>query len=235
MNTEGEPAIHSSESLRTMRSRYADRPLKESVYETLREAILIGKLADGDRLQERLLADQLGVSRTPVREALQRLEVEGFVINTTNGLVVQTFSVQEIIDIYELRIALEGISARLATERATYGDIAELRRIYQDMRRATHAGNVIELTRINREFHSSMAKISACRFLVRFINLLHDSVQRSSRTTFVDEERRLEALAEHEMLLEVLENGPPFAAETIAREHMAHAQLVRLKLLESNE
>ncbi len=129
----------------------------EAVYRTLKEAIARGIFAEGERLQDRALALELGVSRTPVREALQRLESQGFVENRPRvGLAVTEITPQAIEDIYVIRIALEGVAARLAAQRASPTDLAMLDRINAQLADATRRGALEAITQLNKEFHETM-------------------------------------------------------------------------------
>ena len=110
------------------------KPLREIVFEAMREAIVSGRLAPGERLVEIKLADEMGVSRTPVREAIRKLELEGFVIMMQRkGAYVAGLSPKEIRDVFEIRSTLESLAARLAAERITQVQLEQLKRQLADL------------------------------------------------------------------------------------------------------
>ncbi len=201
----------------------------EAVYRTLKEAIARGIFAEGERLQDRALALELGVSRTPVREALQRLESQGFVENRPRvGLAVTEITPQAIEDIYVIRIALEGVAARLAAQRASPTDLAMLDRINAQLADATRRGALEAITQLNKEFHETMYHAARNPRLADLLKTLQDSVQRFARSTLSIPRRAGEALEEHREILEAIRDRDPDHAERAARLHKEHAKLVRL-------
>mgnify|MGYP002733969358 FL=1 len=119
------------------------KPLRDVVFESLREAILEGKLSPGQRLMEVQLAEQLGVSRTPVREAIRKLELEGLVVMLPRkGAYVADISLKDLVDVLEIRASLEGLSASLAAERMHEDDIKKLEKIVQDFKEHASSGDV---------------------------------------------------------------------------------------------
>jgi len=219
-------------SLANLRKQFTQGSLADSVYGALREAILLGRLRGGERLRESELAQEVGVSRTPVREALQRLQMEGFLEITSDGLVVKKYTLKQVIDIYEIRIALEGIAAKLAAERATFGDIVELKGLHKLMSRQLADKDVCLLTNTNKNFHLKMAEVTGCQFLVQFLDLLNDSVHKYYDTTFLDRKRRENAMEEHRKIIDYIEKHDPEAAEMAARDHMKNALHARIQLIE---
>src|ERR1700761_9246488 len=132
----------------------------DAVYGALRHGILHGDLAPGERLRSDALAIELRVSRTPVREALRKLEAEGLVAHSGSRLVVRALSEQDLTELFYVREALEGMAARLAAENATPDEIAEIRHLLEDMDAVRRGGDVSKLRRLTAEFHQAVCKAS---------------------------------------------------------------------------
>jgi DNA-binding GntR family transcriptional regulator len=187
------------------------------VYEELRSAIVEGRIRPNERLIEAELADRLGVSRTPIRESMQRLAADGLVISRRRGWVVREHSPQEIQDIYEVRAALEGYAARLAAERASDDMIDQIVRIHENYVAAlqqTSRGHLIEH---NDDFHNAVVAASGNTRLA-------EQIQRNTAFYFVhriagflsDDEVRV-SIAGHQELVDALVARDPDRAETVAR------------------
>lgn len=203
----------------------------EVVYRTLREAIVRDVFEEGERLQDRILARMLGVSRTPVREALQRLEAEGFVKTLPRlGLVIAEITPQDIEDIYAIRIALEGVAARLAAERATATEVDLLAALNARIAEATARNDLEAMSALNKEFHMAIYRAARNSRLMDLLNILHDAVQRFRRSTLSIPQRAREAVEEHEALIDAIRARDPDRAERVAREHKERAKRVRLAL-----
>ncbi|MDQ7850045.1 MAG: GntR family transcriptional regulator [Armatimonadota bacterium] len=203
----------------------------EVVYRTLRDAIVRGVLPEGYRLQDRVLANALQVSRTPVREAMQRLESEGFVETTARqGVVVSSITAQDVEDIYVIRIALEGVAARLAAQRASSAEIELLARLNDQFAAAVRRRDLQAITSLNREFHGALYQATRNRRLAALLNTLHDSVQRFRRSTLSVPERAEASVAEHEELIQAIRARDADRAEALARAHKERAKLVRLAI-----
>lgn len=208
----------------------------EVVYRTLREAIVRGILSEGERTQDRSLAAALGMSRTPVREALQRLEAEGFLKSVPRlGVVVAEITPQDIEDIYVIRIALEGVAARLAAQRASSGDIEVLSQLQAQIASATHRGDSQSLTILNRQFHHAVYRTARNARLADLLNRMQYSVARFKHSTLSLPERAAEALEEHEKLLEAIRDRDAERAEAIARTHKERAMRARLLMYHKQE
>ena len=135
------------------------KPLRDVVFENLREAIVEGRLKPGQRLMEVQLAEQLGVSRTPVREAIRKLELEGLVVMLPRkGAYVANMSLKDLIDVLEIRASLEGLAASLAAERITDEDIKKLESIVEEFKDGINESNVEALLRKDVEFHECIFK-----------------------------------------------------------------------------
>ena len=128
----------------------------DAAYRALRQAILQGDLAPGERLRSDALASELRVSRTPVREALRKLEAEGLVRARARVSIVRAFSEQDLTELFYVREALEGMAARLAAENATPGEIAEIRELLDDMEAVPPARRCWRLRPLTAEFHQAV-------------------------------------------------------------------------------
>ena len=142
----------------------------DSVYQTLRGAILGGQLNAGDSLIEWHVARQFGTSRTPVREALLRLESEGLAYRVPRrGVIVRQVTEHEVLEVYAVRMELEGLAAREAAHEAEPSDIAHLRWINQKLAEALKRGDEAAIPRLTNEFHQALASAAHNGMLRRFI------------------------------------------------------------------
>lgn len=200
-------------------------PDGERVYQTIKEAILSEELPPNSRLVELSLASHFGVSRTPVREALKRLIVEGLaVIDPPRGMVVKPIDQQEMEEIYAVREVLDGLAARLAAKRMSDEDLARLTGLTEVMSRAVEEGRRDALVQANIRFHEIIFQAAGNERLLQLGRNLTDSVRRSSSTAFRSYERDMEVLQEHGELVNALEQRDAEAAERLAREHMVKAR-----------
>jgi DNA-binding GntR family transcriptional regulator len=206
----------------------------DGVYEALREAIVSRRLQPGDRLAEEQLAKQFGVSRTPVREALLRLEAEQFAARVARrGLVVRPIPEREVLEVYAVRAALDGLAASLAAEQATPPDIARLRWISRQIAEAAEQADYARMAELNIELHEAVCDAAHNGMLLLFMRQIHDWVRRfgSADTTFSHPGRAGTANAEHESVIDAIEGRNPELAGQLAREHMNRAREVRIAML----
>lgn len=206
----------------------------DAVYGTLREAILTKALTSGPQLAEEDLARIFGVSRTPIREAILRLEAERL-IERRGGrrLSVARISPAEILEIYDVRVVLDGLAAELAAERATPPDVAQLRWINSQMSASGEAGDYRRVSVLSVDFHDWIAKASGNSFLLGQIRVVHDRVRRFERTTLQQPGRLTGAFDEHEELLDAIASGDVARAGQAARFHMLNAKKIRLGMAET--
>lgn len=184
------------------------KPLRDVVFENLREAILEGKLKPGQRLMEVQLAEQLGVSRTPVREAIRKLELEGLVVMLPRkGAYVANMSLKDIIDVLEIRASLEGLAASLAAERINPDDIKKLEIIVKEFEELTIASDVDTLLKKDVEFHECIFKATNNKKLHQLINSLWEQVYRFRVTYISDYDSSLSIVNEHKLILEAIKKG----------------------------
>lgn len=142
------------------------KSLRDAVASAIREAIMSGELKPGQHLAEAKLAQQMGISRAPVREALRQLEAEGLVTSSPHkGSFVAELSMDDLWEIYTLRAAIEGLAARLATQRASEEEIAALEKVVKEMRASAQAGDLSRLTEQDMAFHKRLCRAAHHRRL----------------------------------------------------------------------
>ena len=223
---DGSPALRASFSALTSAASTADR-----VHQALKTTIETKELEPGVRLAEESLADIFQVSRTPIREALVRLEAEGLANRDKHGsLFVSQITVDQIVELYVVREALDGATARLAARHADSFEIQKLQRINSRMASASDAGRFQEMAELNIQFHTVLASASRNLMLASFVEQIHRFVKRFQTTTFEHGDRSGVAVAEHAALIEAIEERDPELAEARAREHMRGALEVRITM-----
>ncbi len=203
----------------------------DAVYEVLRRSILDGELPPGHRLRSDVLANELKVSRTPVREALRKLETEGLVDASRSGLVVRQSSEEDLIEIFYLREALEGMAARLAAENATRAEIDELHALFEDMEAVAARGDIALVRKLTGEFHLLVCRASHNKRLIQSLQGLLDHVRQAQSSTLYMPGRPADALKEHRALLRAIAKRDPDLAETLARQHRRKTLDLRRKML----
>ena len=197
-------------------------------YGLILEAIDTGIYRPGDRLVESELAERFGVSRTPIREALQRLETQSLLARDGRSLIVASLDHNQLAELYVVRGELEGLAARLAARHATPEEV----RVLRDMLEADHAlvGDPKALSRANRRFHKQIHLASHNRFLVQQLDLVHRSMALLATTSLSAEGRTTGTLEEHARIVRAIEAGDGEAADQALRDHISKAFVTRLKL-----
>ncbi|CAG9259746.1 GntR family transcriptional regulator [Paraburkholderia unamae] len=205
-------------------------PRAEFVYRQLRSAILEGGLPAGTRLREIELAQQMEVSRTPVREALRRLESEGMVTaDRARGLIVTELTGEMVRELYAMREMLEGTAAAWAARNATAVELAALRTIAdQD---AALVGDPLRLARNNHLFHQTLYRAAHNRYLLKSLSSLQASIALLGSTGLAAGQRAHFAVSEHQALLAAIERHDARSAEDIARSHIRGALEARMLVL----
>lgn len=205
------------------------------VYETLREAILQLVLGPDTRLAEEELAEILGVSRTPIRESLSRLETERLVTRTSvRNVFVSHLSADEIVEIYLVREWLDGLAAHLAAMNATPPQVANMKWINDQMRIAAEEGDIAECFRLNLELHALLSTAAANAFLSFILQQVHDRVRRFPGSTLEYPGRAKEVVLEHDQIISAIERHNAETAMLLAREHMAVSRNIRIRMLEED-
>lgn len=197
-------------------------------YSLILEAIDVGVFKPGDRLVESDLAERFGVSRTPIREALQRLETQSLLTRDGRSLIVASLSHNQMSELYVVRAELEGLAARLAAQHATDEEVQVLREMVKADRDLM--ADPSALSRANRRFHKQIHLASHNRFLVRQLDLVHRSMALMATTSLAVEGRGEVAMDEHNAIVEAIAARDADAAQTALRSHISVAFVTRLKL-----
>ncbi len=198
--------------------------LKDKVYEALKKAITsmdIYSTAEPPKLDERKLAEELGVSRTPVREAISRLEQEGLVHTIPRrGAFVLRKSKTEILEMICVWAALEGMAARLATKHATDKELASLRELFTTFDHSDATGaHIDEYSETNIEFHQAIMRLSKCELLIQIAEGLFMHMRSIRSQTIKERNRASQSIIDHMRMIEALENRNTDLAEQLVREH----------------
>lgn len=201
---------------------------KKSPYEIIRDAIVEGTLAPGTQLVEVSVAEMCGVSRTPAREALTRLEQDGLLERGPRGLYVRERSPEQILDIYQVRIVLEAEAARLAAERHTELDMVRIESFQRACERAD-AKRPADLARANAAFHEAIWEAGRNAALIDLMRRLSLHIARYPETTLAYPGRWDEALAEHRQLVDAIGARDGAAATSVATKHFHRAREIRLE------
>jgi DNA-binding GntR family transcriptional regulator len=204
-------------------------PVQKDAYTLILEAIDAGFFKPGDRLLESELADRFGVSRTPVREALQRLETQGMLSRDGRSLIVASLDHNQLAELYAVRTELEGLAARLAARAATDEEVRVLRGMVDEDRKLI-GGDPKDLSRANKRFHKQIHLASHNRFLVQQLDLVHRSMALMATTSFAAEGRDEVGLAEHDRIIAAIEARDPEAAYQALRTHISKAFETRLRV-----
>lgn len=209
------------DKLSQMMTEYQDMPLRDVVFHTLRKGILRGDLKPDERLMEIRLADRLGVSRTPIREAIRMLQLEGLVINIPRkGAHVAKITEKDLKDVLEVRTGLEDLSVRLACERITPEQIALLREAANQFEAATVTEQLIELAEADESFHALIYEATRNDRLVQMLNNIKDQMYRYRVEYLKDVESRELLIEEHKSLCDLLEKRDADAAARLMYQHI---------------
>lgn len=202
----------------------------EAAYRRLKEAIQAGSLAPGTRVREVEIAERFGISRTPAREAIRRLESKGLISFVPHyGAVISSLDHQETMELYDLREILEGSAAAFAARHASTAEIDELAELVAAEPPLADEPN--KLADLNRIFHATLYRAAHNRFLERSLLGLRDSMALLGGTSLRIEGRYDSAHAEHQQIVKALAERDTETAEAAARTHIRGAQRARLKLM----
>ena len=219
---------------RPSRTEKRFRSITKLLAEKLKEAILAGKLAPGERLSEEKLASSLKVSRVPLREALRHLEAEGYVTFPSNNQVAVTKpTIEDLEDYYSIASVLEGLSARLAVGRAHPEEFSQLRDLHQLLKEAYQEKNVDRYLQANSNFHRFIAGMARNERLHRLINQMRQEIQKS-RILALQLPQRLDfSMREHDQILDAFLKRNPELAEATVVKHLNNQMEALKKILES--
>ncbi len=198
--------------------------LAEQVFEQLEQKILTGEYAKGELFTEMYLSKELGVSRTPVREALRRLEQEHLVELSTKGAKIVGISKKDILDMYEVRIRVEGLAARLAAEvisedgKKELCDLVELQEFY------TQKKNVDYIKNVDSEFHDALYRHCGSTVFYEILNSLHKKVVKYRKASIQNNDRSFQSVKEHRAICDAIVSGDGVLAEKLTIEHIKNAR-----------
>lgn len=211
------------------RGPFRDTSRTEFVYRHICQAIRDGEFRQGERIREDEVAKKLGVSRTPVREALLRMRSRGLIeFNAGRGAGVIVLSRAQVLELYAMREILEGAAARMAAEHATPAEISYLSYIVEQF---SQTEDPARLAQINIAFHRSICDGAHNRYLVESLDQLRDALALLQGTTFSVDGRPAVADEEHRNIFEAIKNRNPDGAEQAARAHIRTARATRMQML----
>jgi DNA-binding GntR family transcriptional regulator len=202
----------------------------EWAYGLLKKEIAGGVMGPGSRVRENEIAERLGISRTPVREALRRLEAEGLIVHLPHqGAVIAELDHQAVIELYDMRETLEGTAARYAARHASEAEIQDLAELVESEQ--DNVGDYNAIAQLNKAFHASLYRAGHNRYLLKALLSLSDAMILLGGTTLAIPDRFAVAHAEHLEIVKAIAGRDPDRAEVAARTHIRNAQRARLKLL----
>jgi len=219
-------------SLKAMAER---KSLGQMVYENLRQTIVRGSIAPGTRLVESQIAEAQGISRTPVREAIHKLERERFIERLPHGgFSVLELSREEIVETFGIRSVLEGYAARLAAINHQPGQLKRLKEKIDEFQRLLDAKHLKGLPQVNTEFHDLLYALSNSPRLIRMIDALRDHIYRYRQIILKEPGQAKTSNADHRLILESIRMRDAEGVEQLVREHILRGQKMVLNAFESN-
>ena len=213
-----------------------NKSLTSLIFEKIREDILNGRYVNGDKLVEIKLADELGVSRTPVREALKQLELDGLVDNIPNrGVVVKGISKEDIDDILTIRLCIEGLVGQWAAERILDSEIKQLEEIFDLMEFYSMKGDVDKMFELNTKFHETLYQSTKSRYLEGVLNDFQLFIKTARNNSLKSEGRMKIALEEHREVIHALKNHDIDGTRIALVNHIANSNSNIKKIVKIEE
>lgn len=210
--------------------------LRAKVFSRIQNDILNGVYQPGDSLTEKKLCEELGVSRTPVREALRQLELEELVQSTPNkGVIVTGVTPKDIEEIYIIRMMIEGLAARWATKHITPEEIQELKDALDLEEFYTMKKDAEHILKVDSKFHDILFRASKSKPLMHMLRTFHHYVQRARNASFESPDRAKKVLEEHKAILDAIVEGDADKAERVTKEHVKNASVAYNKLIKENK
>jgi len=202
------------------------KPLREQVFELLRQAILTGNLLPGERLLEPELAEELKVSRTPVREAMHMLEKEGLVVMLPRRgtFVAGITSVEEVVGVFQVRSVLEGLAASLAAEHVSKEQVGILESLSRQIEDCIKSEDLKKAIKLDTQFHHTIYEASQNACLQQIVDNLREQIERFRAASLSREGRMAEALYEHRELAKAIAAGDSEKARELSIKHIRNAQ-----------
>ena len=211
-------------------------PLRDVVFNTLRQAIITGEFAPGERLMEIVLAERLGVSRTPVREAIRKLELEGLVVMVPRkGAEVARITEKSLKEVLEVRCALEELGVILACRRITDEGKEELKKAHQEFKKAVESKDFLEIATKDEAFHECIFESTDNKRLLQIINNLKEQMYRYRMEYVKDIGYHEKLVKEHEEMLDAITSGNEKKAEEIMKKHIHDQEEMILKNIHQQE
>ena len=211
-------------------------PLRDVVFNTLRQAILKGELAPGERLMESQLAEKRGVSRTPIREAIRKLELEGLVLMIPRkGAEVARISEKSLRDVLEVRRSLEELAIELACERMSQEELDDLAQAQEAFRQAIERGEAMAIAETDEHYHDLIYQGTGNEKLVQILNNLREQMYRYRLEYIKDKDKRQILLLEHDHILKALKSRNIAEAKNAVREHIDNQEITVSRNIKEKE
>jgi DNA-binding GntR family transcriptional regulator len=208
------------------------RPLHEQAVDRLRDLIVQGRLAPGERLNERLLCERLGISRTPLREAIKLLATEGLVELLPNrGAVVSSLDTGRLAETLAVMGTLEALAGELACSKASVETIAAIRKLHDEMLAMHTEGDLAGYFRYNQLIHMNLVEASGNAVLANAYRQMNANVKRARYMANLSRERWDAAVAEHEQIIRALERRDAAALRSLLADHLSHKLAQVMKAL----
>ncbi|MCL2866585.1 MAG: GntR family transcriptional regulator [Clostridia bacterium] len=202
-----------------------NKPIREIAYDTLKHAIITGDIPAGARIVETEYASKMHISRTPLREALRKLERDGLVeYLVRRGVIVRVFSTEDIYQIYTIRNALELLTLPAAVQNVTDADITELRNELNAMDALLKKEDIEALAPLARAFHSHITRLSGLYRIIRAIDSQDEFITRFSAMAIRQENRRNDAQREHHIMVDLLEKRDLPGLHKLVEAHIEHSK-----------
>lgn len=209
-----------------------DQSRADFVYDAIRSAIRVGLLGGGKRVREEEVAEGLGVSRTPVREALWRLQSSGLLeLAHGKGLSVSVISRRQFLELFDMREVLEGAAARFAAQHASESEVSRLQKLLADS--LLYESDPLKMAALNRVFHHAIYDAAHNRYLLGSLREVYDSMALLGKTTYSIPGRARGAYEEHLLIVEAILARDPAKADHAARAHVAMARQARLEIIDA--
>lgn len=208
--------------------------LADRVFEKLENDIIFGVYPRGEILTELKLVEQLGVSRTPIREALRRLEQERLIKDTGKGSVVLGITVEDLTDILNIRLRIEGLATYYATKKMTPDGLQQLQHVLDLQEFYFSKGDTDHIREMDDQFHKLICDLSGRTVIADTLLPLHRKTQRYRRASIADKERTSAVVLEHRKIFEAIKAGDAELAEQLTTEHIAHAKASMMKRVNQN-
>lgn len=206
-----------------------NRPIRDIAYEQLKHAIITGQIPAGSRIVETAYADKLHISRTPLREALQKLERDGLVEYVLHrGVIVRAFTISDIEEIFAIRNAMMILLLPSVINNVTEEDIAKLEGILQEMDEALAAEDMEKTAQLNRAFHGGLEKLSDKRRIMRVIDSQEEYIMRFSAISIASIERRTVVNQEHHQMVEMLKKKDLQGLLALTQHHLEESKMACL-------